>query len=224
MSYVATLHLVPNQIRSQINSLYKRGGLCKCLLADTAHPSADQLEQLATHAHPSADQLEQLATQCFGSALKVSDITKWFAQKQSLQFAKAKAKLKRWCGAVTASVLSDAERLMRQMRRFVGMNGQRTNLKLLLGKHGLPTSGPMVELVQRVHNNIARIPESHTGGGQQRHKLGHWDLWQASDYKFNIPSTPAEANSGINWDTGTYGKHQTTNLTFLVHQQRPTRA
>ena len=33
-------------------------------------------------------------------------------------------------------------------------------LKLLLGNHGLTTSGPKVELVQRVHNNITRIRES----------------------------------------------------------------
>ena len=34
----------------------------------------------------------------------------------------------------------------------------------------------------------------------------------------HIPSTPAEASKGKNWDTGTYGKHQTKNLKFLVHQ------
>ena len=33
-----------------------------------------------------------------------------------------------------------------------------------------------------------------------------------------------ETNRGINWHTGTYGKYQTKNLKFLVHQQRPTRA
>ena len=29
---------------------------------------------------------------------------------------------------------------------------------------------------------------------------------------------------GINWDTGTYGKHHTNNLKFLVYQRRPTGA
>ena len=122
--------------------------LCKQLYAEIASPTAAQMANLST--------------QCFGTPSKVSEISKWFALKRSLQFAKAEAKLKRRCGAVTPSVLSDVERLLRQTRGLFGMNGQCTvaNLKLLLGNHGLTTSGPKVELVQRVHNNIARIRES----------------------------------------------------------------
>ena len=122
--------------------------LCKRLYAETANPSDAQMADLAT--------------ECFGTPSRVSEIKKWFSLKRSLQFAKAEAKLKRRCGAVTPSVLSDVERLLRQTRGLFGMNGQCTvaNLKLLLGNHGLTTSGPKVELVQRVHNNIARIRES----------------------------------------------------------------
>ena len=102
-----------------------------------------------------------LATECFGTPSRVAEIGKWLSLKRSLQFAKAEAKLKRRCGVVTPSVLSDVERLLRQTRGLFGMNGQCTvaNLKLLLGNHGLTTSGPKVELVHPVHNNISRIRE-----------------------------------------------------------------
>ena len=105
---------------------------------------------------------ECLSTQCFGTPSKVSEISKWLALKRSLRFAKAEAKLKRRCGAVTPFVLSDVERLLRQTQGLFGMNGHCTvaNLKVLLGNHGLTTSGPKVELVQWVCNNITRIRES----------------------------------------------------------------
>ena len=61
----------------------------------------------------------------------------------------------------------------------------------------------------------------YTSTSQQGHKLGHWNLCQVSEEKIKIPGVPAEANRGINWDTGTYGKHRTKNLKFLVRQQRP---
>ena len=40
---------------------------------------------------------------------------------------------------------------------------------------------------------------------------------------FSILGTPIEATRSRNWDTGTYGKHQTRNLKLLMHQQRPAR-
>ena len=65
-----------------------------------------------------------------------------------------------------------------------------------------------------------RIQNSwYTSRGQEEQKLGHWDLWQTSDNKFKISGTPAEDSKGKNWDIGTYGKHQTKNLKFLVYQQ-----
>ena len=74
------------------------------------------------------------------------------------QFVQAEERPKRRCGEVTPSVLADVERLLRQTRGLVGMNGQCTvtNLRLLLGHHGLTISGTKVELVQRVHNHIDR--------------------------------------------------------------------
>ena len=79
------------------------------------------------------------------------------------QFAKAEARLSRCCGEITASVLADVEHLLRQTRGLFGTNGQCTvaNLKLLLAYHELTTSGPKVELVQRVHNHIDGIREAH---------------------------------------------------------------
>jgi hypothetical protein len=103
------------------------------------------------------------AVTAFGDVSKFSDVSKWFANRRSLQFAKSEERLKRRCGEVTASVLADVEHLLRQTRGLFGMNGQCTvtNLRLLLGHHGLTISGTKVELVQRVHNHIDRIRESH---------------------------------------------------------------
>ena len=35
---------------------------------------------------------------------------------------------------------------------------------------------------------------------------------------FEIPSTPTEAYRGRKWDIGTFGKHETKSLKFLLHQ------
>ena len=107
--------------------------------------------------------MRQVAVTAFGDVSKLSDVSKWFANRRSSQFAKAEERLKRRCGEVTASVLADVEHLLRQTRGLFGMNGQRTvtNLRLLLGHHGLTISGTKVELVQCVHNQIDRIRESH---------------------------------------------------------------
>ena len=64
------------------------------------------------------------------------------------------ARLKRRCGRVTPGVLSDVERLLRQLRATPGINGQCTtnNLKRVLMDQGLCSNGPKAELVQQIHN------------------------------------------------------------------------
>ena len=113
--------------------------------------------------NPSVDEMRQVAVTAFGDVSKLSDVSKWFAYRRSSQFAKAEERLKRRCGEVTASVSADVEHLPRQTRGLFGMNGQCavTHLRLLLGHHGLVISGTKVELMQRVHNHIDRIRESH---------------------------------------------------------------
>ena len=57
--------------------------------------------------------------------------------------------------------------------------------------------------------NLRRSDSWYTSIGQPWQKLGYWDLWQASDYKFNIPGTPAQRSKGKSLNTKTHGKHQT---------------
>ena len=129
----------------------------------TSPPSVACKQLYQSNPNPSIDEMRQVAVKTFGDTSKVSEVSKWFAQRRSSQFAKAEARLKRRCGEITASVLADVEHLLRQTRGLFGMNGQCTaaNLKLLLAHHDLTTSGPKVELVQRVHNHIDRIREAH---------------------------------------------------------------
>ena len=103
-----------------------------------------------------------VALQAFGTAEKVGDVQRWFAERRAQQFAKAEERLHRRCGAVTQGVLHDVERLLRQTRGIWAINGQCTiaNLKTILGNHGLTNSGSKAELVQRVHNNINSIREA----------------------------------------------------------------
>ena len=75
-------------------------------------------------ANPSDDEMRQVAVAAFGDVSKLSDVSKWFANRRSSQFAKAKERLKRRCGEVTASVLADVEHLLRQTRGLFGMNSQ----------------------------------------------------------------------------------------------------
>ena len=80
----------------------------------------------------------------------------------STAFLKSEARLKLRCGQVTPGVLADVERLFRQLRGNLNINGQCTvsNLKRVLMDQGLCSNGPKAELVQRVHNYINLIREA----------------------------------------------------------------
>ena len=70
----------------------------------------------------------------------------------------------KWAKRNTHScVLADVERLLRQLRGSMGINGQCTvsNLKKVLMQQGLCSSGPKPELVQRVYNYMHLIRERH---------------------------------------------------------------
>ena len=62
-----------------------------------------------------------------------------------------------------------------------------------------------------------------TNRSQQGNKFGHLDLWQASQEKFKIHGTPANAKRGLNWDTRTCGKHQTENIKISGTPSYPSR-
>jgi hypothetical protein len=104
----------------------------------------------------------QVAQSAFGTASKVDDVERWFTHKRGLEFLKSEARLKRRCGQVTPGVLADVERLLRQLRGNLNINGQCTvsNLKRVLMDQGLCSNGPKAELVQRVHNYINIIREA----------------------------------------------------------------
>ena len=93
---------------------------------------------------------------------KVAEIEKWFTHRKGLEFLKSEARLKRRCGQITAGVLSDVERLVRQLHATLSINGQCTvnNLKQVLKDQGLCSNGPKAELVQQIHNYIRIIRES----------------------------------------------------------------
>ena len=78
--------------------------------------------------------MEDVARIALGNVSKVAQIEKWFAYRRSLEFLKSEARLKRRCGQVTPGVLADVERLLRQLRGSLGINGQCTvsNLKRVL--------------------------------------------------------------------------------------------
>ena len=94
---------------------------------------------------PSEAELRALAESALGNANKVDSVREWFANKRRLQaFSKAEVKIKRRCGQVEPGVLGDVERLSRQSRGCLGLNGQCTayNLKRVLGAVGLVCSSP----------------------------------------------------------------------------------
>ena len=86
---------------------------------------------------------------------KLEAAQEWFAHRRLQQLAKAEEHLKRWCGMVTPGVKGEVERLLRQARGCLGMNGQCTvaNLKRLLTYLDLSCSGPKAELMQQVYNH-----------------------------------------------------------------------
>ena len=47
---------------------------------------------------------------------------------------------------------------------------------------------------------------------------------ESADTPISLQMSAARKDKGKNGDTGTHGKHQTKNLKFQVHQQRPARA
>ena len=112
--------------------------------------------------HPTEKQMEDVARTALGNFSKVAQIEKWFAHRRNLEFLKSEARLKRHCGHVTPGVLVDVERLLRQLRGSLGINGQCTvsNLKRVLMNQGLCSNGPKPELVQRVYNYIQIIREA----------------------------------------------------------------
>ena len=83
----------------------------------------------------------------------------WFTHRRGRQFHKSQAPSKRRCGQVTPGVLAYDERLLRQLRGALGINGQCTvtNLKRGLMDQGLCSSGPKAKLVQRIYNYIGII-------------------------------------------------------------------
>ena len=97
----------------------------------------------------------RLAAFCTTDAKHVEAFQKWFAHRRLQQFAKAEEHLKRRCGMVAPGVKGEVERLLRQARGCLGMNGQCTvaNLKRLLTYLDLSCSGPKAELMQRVYNH-----------------------------------------------------------------------
>mmetsp|Transcript_65028 Transcript_65028/g.107978 ORF Transcript_65028/g.107978 Transcript_65028/m.107978 type:complete len:314 (+) Transcript_65028:246-1187(+) len=102
--------------------------------------------------HPTEEQMKEVAKVALGNVSKVSQVEQWFANRRSLEFLKDEARLKRRCGQVTPGVLADVERLLRQLRGSMGINGQCTvsNLKKVLMQQGLCSSGPKPELIQSV--------------------------------------------------------------------------
>ena len=96
--------------------------------------------------------MKEVARVALGNVSKVSQVEQWFGNRRSLEFLKDEARLKRRCGQVTPGVLADVERLLRQLRGSMGINGQCTvsNLKKVLMQQGLCSSGPKPELIQRV--------------------------------------------------------------------------
>ena len=92
----------------------------------------------------------------------MGEIEQWFTHRRGVEFLKYEAQLKRRCGEVTRGVLADVERLLRQLRAALGINGQRnvTNLKPVLMDQGLCSNGSKAELVHRIHNYISIIRKS----------------------------------------------------------------
>ena len=69
--------------------------------------------------------------------------------------------MKRHCGQVSGRVLADVERLLRQLRGSLSIMGNVSHLKRVLMHQGLYSSGPKLELVQRVYNCI-NLVRGHT--------------------------------------------------------------
>ena len=103
--------------------------------------------------------MQEVAISAFCDPQQIVQVKRWFTERRAKQFARQEAALDPRCGAVDPGVRSDVERLLRQARRALCINGQCTvdNLKRLLMAIGLMTSGPKVELIQRVHNYMRSI-------------------------------------------------------------------
>ena len=120
-------------------------------------PPSQQCKKLYAEVHhPTKQQMAQVAKSAFGTASKVDDVERWFTHKRGLELLQSEARLKRRC------VLADVERLLRQLRGNLNINGQCavSNLKRVLMDQGLCSNGPKAELVQRVHNYINIIREA----------------------------------------------------------------
>ena len=66
----------------------------KVAVLKTSPPSVACKQLYQSNPNPSIDEMRQVAVKAFGDISKVSEVSKWFAQRRSSQFAKAEARLK----------------------------------------------------------------------------------------------------------------------------------